>query len=353
MTQARLAVIVGAPRSGTTWLQRLLATHAAVASPQETHLFDNYLAHLYAQWRIQEHYVQLVLPYLERDEVPPRRLLGLPTIMDEDQFDELCHAFVTGLIDRTVAAKPGASVVLEKTPTNSRQTELINRLIPDALFIHIIRDPRDVIPSLLAATDWGGPRFAPVSTGEAAERWRRRFHDARSAHRFGNRYVEVRYEDLVRDTVPELQRLFDFCGVSADQNECERLVNAVGSTRDATAAQYAFAPGVAARLATHVIREPAGFARHPGAGRRKLSAAARLTIERRVGQELRDLGYAADGSWVDIKPLARAVLEMPQRLPQPVRSIAGRVSHRIRSVHRTLTRGTLLSRPTDELVPER
>src|SRR5947208_10995760 len=43
--------IVGAQRSGTTWLQRLLASHPAIAGGQESHLFSGYLAPLWQRWR--------------------------------------------------------------------------------------------------------------------------------------------------------------------------------------------------------------------------------------------------------------------------------------------------------------
>ena len=48
-----LVLLVGAPRSGTTWLQTMLGAHPSVASPQETDLFRRYLEPLTEAWRWQ------------------------------------------------------------------------------------------------------------------------------------------------------------------------------------------------------------------------------------------------------------------------------------------------------------
>src|SRR5215469_4920410 len=45
MIPHKYVLIVGCPRSGTSWLQRLLSQHPQVATTQETHLFSEYLAH--------------------------------------------------------------------------------------------------------------------------------------------------------------------------------------------------------------------------------------------------------------------------------------------------------------------
>ena len=45
-----LVLIVGAQRSGTTWVQRLLASHPAIVSGQESHLFSSYLGPMWQRW---------------------------------------------------------------------------------------------------------------------------------------------------------------------------------------------------------------------------------------------------------------------------------------------------------------
>ena len=51
--EPRLVLLVGAPRSGTTWLQSMLGAHPAAATPQETDLFSRYVTPLADAWSWQ------------------------------------------------------------------------------------------------------------------------------------------------------------------------------------------------------------------------------------------------------------------------------------------------------------
>ncbi len=73
----KLVFVVGAPRSGTTWLQLLLAQSSNVATAQETHLFSGYLKSMLSSW--------------DRDEatIGGRRQIGLPTLYPRREFVDL------------------------------------------------------------------------------------------------------------------------------------------------------------------------------------------------------------------------------------------------------------------------
>ena len=77
---------------------------------------------------------------------------------------------------------------------------------PEARFIHLVRDGRDVMLSLRDQP------FAPSSFTGVAEYWAGRVERARQAgERLGpGRYRELRYEDLVADPERELGRLCEF-----------------------------------------------------------------------------------------------------------------------------------------------
>ena len=81
----------------------------------------------------------------------------------------------------------------DKTPRYVRKLELISRVFPEARFVHVIRDGRDVALSLLER-DWG-----PKTIEQAASLWRKRVRAGRRAGAILGRrcYIEVRYEDLV------------------------------------------------------------------------------------------------------------------------------------------------------------
>jgi len=89
----------------------------------------------------------------------------------------------------------------DKTPHYVSHLSLLAARFPEARFVHVVRDGRDVALSLLEVP-WG-----PDTIKEAALHWRRRVLEGRAAGLPGNRYREVRYEALVADPERELRAL--------------------------------------------------------------------------------------------------------------------------------------------------
>lgn len=85
--------------------------------------------------------------------------------------------------------------------------ELIDRLMPAAQFLNIVRDARDVVASLVKK-GW-------ASFDDAVEVWRGHVtHAADFGDRVGqNRMLTVRYEDLVADAAPQIVRMLEFLGL--------------------------------------------------------------------------------------------------------------------------------------------
>lgn len=112
----------------------------------------------------------------------------------------------------------GKRRVAEKTPQNAHVFAPLSMILPKSPFVHLIRDGRDVICSLLKQT-WMDP-----ATGErmeytrdirkAAEYWVKAVNDARRVPDDvrKSRFIEVKYEQLVRQPEKELKRLLKFVG---------------------------------------------------------------------------------------------------------------------------------------------
>jgi hypothetical protein len=105
----------------------------------------------------------------------------------------------------------------DKTPMYMQNLRLLERLFPDALFVHLIRDGRDAalsflsMPKGLMTESWMQPRTV---AGFAAQ-WRT---EIKAARRLGtrvgpDRYLEVRYEDLIDDVAGVLRRIVTFAGL--------------------------------------------------------------------------------------------------------------------------------------------
>jgi hypothetical protein len=118
------------------------------------------------------------------DGVELRRRLGTPATL----------ADAVRSIYRCAADDAGARRYADKTPGNVLHLPLLADLFPEAVFVHLVRDGRDVAPSFV---DLGWSR----SIGEAALHWRLRvLRGRRVGGRMGpDRYLEIRYEDLVAD----------------------------------------------------------------------------------------------------------------------------------------------------------
>jgi hypothetical protein len=191
----RLIFVVGAQRSGTNWIQRVLATHPRVAAaPSETFLFSHGLRPL------EERFHHGSLSSSTTGRVYANRDLVL------DGMRDLCDAVFGGLI---AGLKPSADHLVERTPHHAYHLDLIGEVYPDGRFIHMIRDGRDVVRSLIRQ-DWG-----PADAGLAAREWKNAVEAARKSGSALANYHEVRYEELLERRDSAIPKLFSAVGLDA------------------------------------------------------------------------------------------------------------------------------------------
>jgi hypothetical protein len=203
--------LLGCPRSGTTWLQLLLYQHPEVNTLQETHLFAWYVSTLYKIFQT------------DRDNVRKRNV-GISEIISKEKFDKILSEFVETILFKNRLILDTCEVVVEKTPDHVKHWKIINRLIPDALFIHIIRDPRSVVASMLAAKKQWGSETAPFGGAVgAAYRWVNDVAIGLELRLIHERYYETKYEILKTNGPKELQKIFNFIGVSSEELLCNKI----------------------------------------------------------------------------------------------------------------------------------
>lgn len=309
--------LVGASRSGTTWLQEMLGAHPAIATPHELHFFDRYLTPWADAWA----------DHLPEDAGRWRagRHVGLPAALTEEAFYALMREIVDRVHGEVLALKPTARVVLEKCPYGPH-AGLIVRLLPRARFIHLLRDGRDVVASMLRASRGWGRDWAPASAGAGITRWRAHVEAARGIARLTDRYTEVRYEDLASAEGPTiLGSLFTFSGVESDASTCQeiyRRFSLAHSRRPETS--IVWGGEVALREGAGNL-DPPGFRGAGGVGtwRRDLSLREQLLLQSMVGSFLRELGYADHGRWVSANPVRRLWARIPLAVDHRARLLVG------------------------------
>lgn len=200
---------VGSRRSGTFWLQRIVTAHPLVGEvPSETHLLSHGIAPLLERFHQGERMSTEV-----GSVYAPR-----PAVVAAARH--LCDTIFAEFIE------PGQLFVAERTPLHVFHLPLISEIYPDAKFVHIIRDGRDVARSI-AAQDWG-----PDTIADAAAEWRDAVRSGLDAGLDSTRYMEVRYERMLADREREIERLYGWLELptSAEDlayplRESERLEN--------------------------------------------------------------------------------------------------------------------------------
>lgn len=270
-------LIVGAPRSGTTWLQRMLLDDARCCGGQESHFFATF---------------GRVLRDFDR-KAGLERPHGLACYWRrEDLLEEIRH-----LWRRTVGPlqqrHPDARWFIEKTPDHALWMRTIDELLPEARFVHVVRDSRAVAASLLTAGRWWGRSWAPRTAAAAAARWVEHVAAAeREGGRLGaERFLRVRYEDLREDTVGALRRVHEFLGLDTDEAALADV--AARHHLDCQAASGGSRFETTGDVAGPTPAEPEGFF-GPGSidgWRRTLSIPQRWLVWRRTASLMRQLGY--------------------------------------------------------------
>ena len=203
-------IFVGSGRSGTTVFRNIFDGHPDLAMTHEAHFIapmaqrrkvyesggfdrDHFVADLYTN-------SNFVRQGLDRNTVAARLEAG-----NVRTFADAVRA-----VFALYAAERGKTLYGDKTPGYVNHLELLGAVFPEAKFVHIIRDGRDVALGYLDRDEWG-----PSTIGEAAMYWRSRVARGREAGRAlgSDRYVEVRYEDLVDDPDKTIRLVCDFLGL--------------------------------------------------------------------------------------------------------------------------------------------
>lgn len=202
--------ILGCVRSGTTILRDVLASHPLLFCPNETHFFrfadpfgtPAYSAPFLNWWIFQSHRnLDNITEAQFRDDILS------PAKTRKDLMLNYAAAYL-----KAQNAPPGARW-FDKTPQNVYGAFMLAHEFPDARFIHIVRNPLNVISSL---------RTSKVMVVEdilgAANYWYEAAMMMKAfAPHVGGRLLEITYEEFSCEPKACLSRLCDFLGEDVDR----------------------------------------------------------------------------------------------------------------------------------------
>lgn len=278
----RPIIIVGAPRSGTTMLRYMISSHPHIYVPPESNFFPRMFSQSPNEQLERDDAVR-VLERIREYKVFFRDWNGdLPHPAGfVDSLDDLRPGTIIDELFTRYAHQYGARRWGDKSPIYSSHIADISRMIPDAQFIHIIRDGRDVALSMQKS--YQGARFFYVDLCYAARSWKRRVTDARrDGTSLGpESYMEVRFEELTEDPGHVLSRLCEFLGedFSEDMTHPEKMASKMYHSR-----------GI------HSSTRSAPTGQKAQRWRTSMRASDQRIFGAIAGELLRDLGYESDES---------------------------------------------------------
>jgi len=196
--------ILGMPRSGTTLVEQIISSHPDVYGAGEL----DYLIQILQQ-----------VPAVQTSEGGEviESALGFPQNLTH-LTPELLAKYGAEYIASVKALAPNAKRITDKMPANYLLMGLIPLILPNAKIIHVKRDPIDTCLSCFTRL-FNRHQNATYDLEELAlhyqnyqkimEHWRKVMPE--------DQFIEVQYEDLVKDTEAEAKRLIKYCGLKWDK----------------------------------------------------------------------------------------------------------------------------------------
>ncbi|HEX8452039.1 MAG TPA: sulfotransferase [Longimicrobium sp.] len=287
---APMPVVVGAPRSGTTLLRLMLDSHPDLAIPPETGFLSIARKFRGSGDGLRERFFREITAF--PPQAPNWADFGIPADDFRDALQRI-EPFTASAgfraFYRLYAARHGKPRWGDKTPIYCLEIDLIRRVLPEARFVHLIRDGRDVALSL--REQW----FAPGrDMATLARYWARCVAGARKSGLGRPDYLEVCYEELVRDPGPVLARVCRFLELEWDPAMLSHHTRARARLAEQNGA---IAPdGTPLITREQRLRQQESSLRAPdpariGGWRTAMLPEERAEFERVGGKLLRELGY--------------------------------------------------------------
>jgi len=276
----RPVFVIGSERSGTTLIMAILGCHPGLAIPEVAWYYPRFRPYLFTygdlsdpgNFRIlvEEMVHGLRTPYWSM-KVNPATFGKL--IADRAMSIEQSYRGVVAAMLGYYADDAGKSRWGEKTPYNLFYVKEILEDFPEAQFVNIYRDGRDVCAEFLDAS------FGPTNIYSAAELWR----DGQQAVKpwreklSADQWYDIKYEDFVADPVNQLKSLCNFLNEDYDPVMLEFHTTPTAKRRGMTKDNWALGEPISEK--------------HVGIYRNQLSLRDQGIMAWVAGESLRNYGY--------------------------------------------------------------
>ena len=289
--ERRLVWMVGSPRSGTTWLLNLLRAHPRIKTLDEPLIG----AHLGFP-------ASVTVGMVARSPHVGEASRALDVFADRDDYffsNSYQHAWLAPLRRlllgrmlaqfRDLGGKDDTDYLVVKEPHGSEAADLLVKALPTCRLLVVVRDPRDVVDSVLDAVRTGGwasglatledsPEARTRFVEDYARLWLERTNVVFAACRTlpSDQQLLLRYEDLLADPKAGIRSCLAWLGLDVPAEMDGHIARLSFNQLSADAK----GPGRFARAAT------------PGMWREKLHPQEQDIVNRITRPMLVELGYA-------------------------------------------------------------
>ncbi len=203
--------VLGFQRSGTTMLRLMLNAHPSICVPHETFFIAPISARLESFGSLEDVAArERLLDAIADDSWVRKGEFMTPEGRDAAMRETTFAAMVARLFEAQ-AARAGKPVWGDKTPAYTQHADLLARMFPEARFVHLVRDVRDVA-SATKRVSWGTNDVETLAIN-----WTLATMVAdRVGYVLAERYLRVRYEDLVSDPPTWIEKICAHLGVAFD-----------------------------------------------------------------------------------------------------------------------------------------
>ncbi|MEO7360914.1 MAG: sulfotransferase [Gemmatimonadaceae bacterium] len=214
--------IIGCPRSGTTWAGLLLAQHPQISVCQQLGVVSA-MNHVRKWWlggegRDENRFISSIVRFGPDDDTP-----RFEQLLTREEMHGVCRGIAERTYRRAAEDKADCRVVVDKTPENVRNTDVMLEVMPDAYFLHLIRDPRSVFASHRHGSKDFGALFPSDPEGSATY-WAADVRGGRELGKQTANYRELRYESMKTNGREELIGIIEWLGLTADPEWCDLVL---------------------------------------------------------------------------------------------------------------------------------
>ena len=215
------AFIIGTGRCGSTMLAQILNSHSIICVPHELQILFEYSNNghrLHEIFKEKKNECFDSKDFIELIEAKcPHKFheyFDYKSFFEKQQYPIHSLKELANSLFAEIAKAKHKKIFIEQTPWYGQRIDILNELFPDAKYIHMVRDGRDVAISF-ARTPWWSNNI-----GENLEKWYaevKQIIDSSNKILNPNQILQVRYEDFVAQPESELKRICDFLVIDFEE----------------------------------------------------------------------------------------------------------------------------------------